>query len=542
MVTLPRAAADRPFLSEEPEVRLVNAFERPFDNSVATARTCYSSRGIVTAEEVAGVGESEGVRAKRVANRDRIAKSIYQAGHHTTLQHASFQFALSHVSRQFLWTFLHAHPFYNSEQVSQRYVEVKEGTFTVPALAGEAREVYEGTCRGLMEDYRALIDLLERPVEAAVRGRFPRRAGSKREATDVGKKAQEAARYVLPVATHAHLYHTVSGLTLLRYHRLCEQHDAPAETRWIVGRMVEALLERDPDYRTILEEPMPLAETPEARWFDGPGAAGAAAAAATRRAFVEEFDRDLGGRVSLLVDRKERNEAAVAQAVRDVLGLPRTALGDDAALDLVLDPARNPLLGENLNVTTHGKLSRALFHASYTFRKRLSHTADSQDQRHRMTPASRPLLHAYLGEEPDYVVPGVVEGDGPARARFRSAMERAWAGAARLRALGVAPEWCAYLLPNAVAVRFTESSDLLNLHHKLKMRLCWNAQEEIWRASRDEAQQILAVEPRIGRWLLPPCGLRHRAGAKPVCPEGDRYCGVPVWRVPPGERDRADGI
>ena len=38
------------------------------------------------------------------------------------------------------------------------------------------------------------------------------------------KRVYEAARCILPVATHAHLYHTVSGLTLLRYHRLCGQY------------------------------------------------------------------------------------------------------------------------------------------------------------------------------------------------------------------------------------------------------------------------------------------------------------------------------
>lgn len=535
MVLPARSVEGGVFLSAPPEVRLVNAFERPFENSVATARTCYSSRGIVTAEEVAGVGEAEATRRKRAESRDRIARSIYQAGHHTTLQHATFQFALSNVSRQFLWSFLHAHPFYNSEQVSQRYVEVREGTYAVPALAGEALEVYRATCDGLTADYHRLIEVLERPVEAALRRRFPRRAGSKRERKDVQKKAQEAARYVLPVATFAYLYHTVSGLTLLRYYRLCEQHDAPAETRLVVRAMVEAMLERDPLYRTILEEPLPLEETPEARWFE---AAGGPAPEPVRRAFVEEFDAGLGGRTSALVDRKERNEESVAQAVREVLGLPRSALPDGEALDLVLDPARNPLLGENMNVNSLDKLTRSLFHASYTFRKRLSHTADSQDQRHRMTPASRPLLHAYLGEEPDYVVPTAVEADGEAGELYRASMERAWGGVRRLRALGVAPEWCAYLLPNAVAVRFTESADLLNLHHKLRMRLCWNAQEEIWRASRDEAEQILAVEPRIGRWLLPPCGVRARSGARPICPEGDRYCGVPVWRLSLEEQSR----
>ncbi|HNZ96309.1 MAG TPA: FAD-dependent thymidylate synthase, partial [Thermoanaerobaculia bacterium] len=74
---------------------------------------------------------------------------------------------------------------------------------------------------------------------------------------------------------------------------------------------------------------------------------------------------------------------------------------------------------------------------------------------------------------------------------------------------------------------------LFHLHHKLTLRLCYNAQEEIWRASLDEANQIRAHHPRIGRWLLPPCGLRDRAGAKPICPEGPRFCGIAVWRLTP---------
>ena len=104
-------------------------------------------------------------------------------------------------------------------------------------------------------------------------------------------------------------------------------------------------------------------------------------------------------------------------------------------------------------------------------------------------------------------------------------------GAWRLRALGVGAEFALYLLPNAVSIRFTESADLLNLRHKHAMRLCYNAQEEIWRASVDEARQIRAVNPRIGAFLLPPCGLRDLAGARPICPEGRRFCGLPVWKL-----------
>jgi hypothetical protein len=39
------------------------------------------------------------------------------------------------------------------------------------------------------------------------------------------------------------------------------------------------------------------------------------------------------------------------------------------------------------------------------------------------------------------------------------------------------------------------------------------------------------VNPIIGRYLLPPCGVRLLGGQRPICPEGDRFCGVPVWKL-----------
>src|ERR1700681_401828 len=139
-----------PFTSPPPKVRLVNAFARPFENVVATARTCYSAKGIVTEDQASA----------RPDRRDALARSIYEAGHHTTFQHAHFQFSLENVSRQFLWTFLHSHPFYNSEQVSQRYVEVQRGQYAVPPMLPAERDVFEGTARRQQAAYERLTELL----------------------------------------------------------------------------------------------------------------------------------------------------------------------------------------------------------------------------------------------------------------------------------------------------------------------------------------------------------------------------------------------
>jgi len=515
------------FLSPPPEVRLVRRFERGFDNAVAAARTCYSGKGIVTPEEVAGDGLEADAAAARRARRDRLAIDIYGAGHHTTFQHVHFQFALSNVSRQLIWSFLHAHPFYNSEQVSQRYVTVRSGSYVIPALEGEALTVYRATADRMVADYEELSRRLEPVAGEAFYERFPaRRHQPERWAREIGKKAQEVARYLLPVATFAYLYHTVSAITLFRYRRLAALYDAPAEQLEVVERMIREVLAVDPDYANVLEDPIPLEATPEHELYLSLHRAGLGPAPGFRR----RFDAELEGRVSRLVDWKVAAEPTLANSVREVLGASAEEISDDDALLALLDPARNRYLGESLNLGTHSKLARCLGHAHYTFRKKLSHTADSQDQRHRMTPASRPILAAQVNGDPDVVEPALLARDEGCRRFFHESTERAWQGMRRLAALGAGPEIAHYLLPNAVAIRFTESADLLHLHHKHTMRLCLNAQEEIWRASLDEAEQIASIHPRLGRWLLPPCSQRALAGVKPPCPEGSRYCGVPVWK------------
>lgn len=496
----------------EPVVRLEKQFTNAYKNFLATARTCYSSKGIITEDAID-------------EKWDWLAKSLYKAGHHTTLQHAHFQFSLDNVSRHFVWSFLHSHPFYNSEQVSQRYVEVKPGSVLIPPVEGKAREIFEQTVNYQMQQYRQLVKELKPLVEIQYSKRFPSRAlYEKRAQSDIKKKAQEIARYVLPVATTCYLYHTISGITLLRYHRLCQLFDTPAEQAYVIGKMVDEVLAVEPKFAEVLESPLSDQEISDFQIFD-------AWRNRESKSFIEEFDESLDGHVSKLVDYKVNNERVLADSVREVMGITRVSLSDNDAIDLVLNPGKNKLLGESLNLTTLSKLSRCLFHPSYTFRKKLSHTGDSQDQRHRMTPGSRPILAGHLTNEPDYITPELIRLDDGIHRIYEETMNRTWEAVAEFKRYGGSEEMAQYLLPNAVAVRFTESADLLNLHHKHAMRLCYNAQDEIWRASLDEAKQISAINPLIGKYLLPPCTLRHLAKSRPICPEGDRFCGERVWQL-----------
>src|SRR6202171_3422600 len=134
-----------------PRITLRNAFAHPFDSAIAAARTCYSSR-LINPEEVTD------------KQRLNIGAATFYSGHHTVFQHAHFEFGLENVSRQFVWSFLHAHPFYNSEQQSQRYVRMERAQAYIPETSlffdEAARRTYEAAIARAWEYYRELSTLL----------------------------------------------------------------------------------------------------------------------------------------------------------------------------------------------------------------------------------------------------------------------------------------------------------------------------------------------------------------------------------------------
>ena len=146
---------------------------------------------------------------------------------------------------------------------------------------------------------------------------------------------------MLPIGTFAHLYHTVSGLTLHRYHRLAESYDVPTEARVVIQAMVAEVKQVDPLFFRDVQDTLPLEATHEAAVLRGLGHA-LGVGDSEARAHRTEFDDELGSGTSKLVDYSARAEQAVAQAVRNVLGLPRAALDDTAALERVLSPRENP--------------------------------------------------------------------------------------------------------------------------------------------------------------------------------------------------------
>ena len=496
-----------------PRVTLRNAFAHPYDSAIAAARTCYAPR-LIQPEEV------------NDKHRLQIGAATFYGGHHTVFQHAHFEFGLENISRQFVWSFLHAHPFYNSEQQSQRYVRMDRVQAYVPEPGpnfGEAeRAIYERAVARAWDYYRDLTDLLKPGAREILNDIWhispmshPKRL--KKVDGQTEKRAIEVARYVLPVAAFTTMVHTLSGIVLHRLWKMQAASDTPTEARAVIGAMVAQVRAIDPQFFDRFENE-PLEDLPE--WKH--------ARATHGDAFAAEFDARLAGMTSKLLDYSPNAALVMAEAYRAVVGLTQAECSDAEALDRMLNPARNPYRLQTLNIGVHAPMMRPLQHANYTFAKKISHTADSQDQRHRMVPASRPLLVLTDTRRPDYIVPMLIKENARAREVYERAMHDAWATKNELLDRGVPREFALYLLPNATAVRLVETGSLLHLMHKWTMRTCFNAQEEIYQASMEEIRQLAQVQPEVMKHIGPPCHLR--AGiTTPICTEGSHFCGVKVW-------------
>ena len=503
-----------------PRITLRTSPSVPYDGAIAAARTCYSPRVI----------ERHEVTQKQ---RDSIGPLTFEGGHHTVFQHAHFEFGLENISRQLVWSVLHSYPFYNSEQSSQRYVKLNEPRAFVPPIEGEALDIYEHAVLNAWESYARISALLKDDAWAILKDlRYVRPTNTparlKAVEREAEKKAIETARYVIPIGAFTSMVHTVSGIVLHRLNRMLNAGDVPYEAAMVIGAMVDLVKEADPMFfEKVGLATMTREELPEMA-FPAPRASG--------DAFAAEFDRRLGNRVSRLRDWSAGAERVVADAVRSTFGLTTAEMSDADAIDRVMNPARNPYRVDMLDVAYHSPMMRTLHHASYVFEKRLSHTADSQDQRHRMVPASRPLMTLADTTAPDYITPRLIKQNAQAQVEYDRAMAYAWEAKNRLLALGVPLEYALYVLPNAKALRLVESGNFIALQHKWTLRTCFNAQEEIYLASMDEIAQVRSIHPQLGKYLGPPCVLRNKI-VSPRCTEGTHFCGVPVWQsFPQAER------
>src|SRR5437660_6177977 len=312
-----------------PRVTLRNFFSRPYDSAIAAARTCYSPR-IIGPEEITD------------KQRLTIGAATFYGGHHTVYQHAHFEFGLENVSRQLVWSFLHAHPFCNSEQQSQRYVRLDRAQAYVPPagenFGPEERAIYEAAVARAWKYYREMTALLIADARAILNdiwhiGPMSHAKRLQKIERSAEKRAIEIARYVLPVAAFTTMVHTISGIVLHRLWRMSAASDTPSEARAVIGEMVAHVKEIDAQFLDRFGTE-PLEELPE--WKNTQLNVNAG------EGFAREFDAKLKGKTSRLVDYSPNAVRVMAESYRAGTGLTESQCKDVEAIDRLLNPAHNP--------------------------------------------------------------------------------------------------------------------------------------------------------------------------------------------------------
>src|SRR5713226_4125477 len=268
-----------------PRITLRNAWAHPFDSAIAAARTCYAPR-LIGPEEITD------------KQRVNIGAATFYSGHHTVYQHAHFEFGLENVSRQFVWSFLHAHPFYNSEQQSQRYVRLDRAQAYVPPTSlffdEKCKEIYEAAIARAWNYYRELSSLLIADARTILNDIWhigpmshPKRLQKIERSAE--KRAIEIARYVLPVAAFTTMVHTLSGIVLHRLWRMSAASDTPSEACAVIGAMVAQVKEIDAQFFDRFGT-APLEEMPE---WSGSSLNGHNGEAVPHSLSAEDFSREL---------------------------------------------------------------------------------------------------------------------------------------------------------------------------------------------------------------------------------------------------------
>jgi flavin-dependent thymidylate synthase len=430
--------------------------QKPTDIAVGSARSCYFGKHIITPEDVANWDR-----------KNELLDSIFKAGHHTTLMHYHFTILIEGISRLLIWRMLHSHPYYNSEQVSQRYAKMKIDNFTYPKDAD--KNEWENYYKEMFNYYEILIDKLTPEIEKIL---------PKFKKKEAKKKAQEFARYLLPLGMNAHLYHTVNVITALRYISAANaMPEARNEAKEFITLLEKEMLKIDKDLVPLIEF------------------------AKSQKAIFPEID------IEKIKKRHKINDERVKvfDIVEYDFDLNENYAGVMRLSSMLLDES---ILG------------------SFNTYIKLSLSADAQNQRHRRSPAIRPKLEDIYKK--DYYTPTIIEQT--ANDIYQKAIEKSYEFFEKQKEILGFGE-AAYALLNAHNIEIVEHNDFNAFAHKAQMRLCYNAQEEIFDITYNQVKQLKEAGVKAAKNFLPPCAIRYKLKIRPTCPEGERFCGVKVWKL-----------
>lgn len=194
------------------KVKLISYTRDPQATVTAAIRQCYSP-----------VGAEQLVEKTDRQTQERLIKLVAASGHTSTLEHASFTFAIEGISRACSHQLVR-HRIASYSQQSQRYVSLgkREMTYIIPPQISHSRE--------RKAEFEKLMDQAERNYRHLIK------AGA----------APEDARFVLPNAVETKIVATMNARALENFFRLRTCNRAQWEIRALAWEMMKLVKEVAP--------------------------------------------------------------------------------------------------------------------------------------------------------------------------------------------------------------------------------------------------------------------------------------------------------
>ncbi len=203
-------------MQDKLEVRLLSSTPEPLALIYAAFRQCYHAGFVGDMWEKLLNGEIDR------QTQAKFVKRIIESGHTSPIEHVSFSFAISGVSRA-LTHQLVRHRIASFSQQSQRYVDGSNFSYIVPPAIGKNEKALERFNEIMQELGKAYQDIKECLEQAG----------------NTGSKANEDARFVLPQAASSNIVVTMNCRSLINFfeHRCCTR------AQWEIREMACQMLD-----------------------------------------------------------------------------------------------------------------------------------------------------------------------------------------------------------------------------------------------------------------------------------------------------------
>lgn len=493
-------------------------FKTAREATACAARNCYSSIPLLESDVIAWSG--------KFTNTDNLIIDLFDSGHNTTLEHFVFNFHIEGLSRHFIWKYLHGlHDFYASDQQSQRYAKISPNSFFVPqSLEQEDKEKWKEHYDYI---YKKYLDLIEKYEQLYIDKNLLNKQTFKLKR----KKAMEMSRYILPLGQKSFLVHSLNFMGLLRMigflSNIKENEECYEEAQELSNIFQEKLI----NYGNNSEIKMKI-----------------------KKEYLEEllnsFNED-NYKFKFLKNYSNNYE----QTMKKLIELAKNKYNNDNynsnnnyhydKINSILEKTNNKVLIDNVSIKNskfykleENPTNFEVLYKNQTMSMKfdtlgfISHSADSQNQRHRTTLKIRPNIKDYFDNlKEKYYIPKFLELDKELKKEYIDIMNKTYSFFEE-QANKYGFEKCIYLLPNSQKVFIHDIDNLFYYSHKAQKRLCYNSQEEIFDMTVQQVEQLKEEGLDTDKFNLnAPCVVNFKYGTRPYCTEGVRFCGVKVWKL-----------